>query len=162
MSLNMGGDDITEFLYVLLERIDFPYRDINLSKWHDWNVMEDLKARLCTLAEVETQQIYSQAKLLTRIYSPSGRCGTQSVRFCGSPTRQTYPKVWATSLRRNHSGTHGQYIRVSLIGNLCRLRIFSASSSLELSNSIENELVYIQPATRMSWRKSWNTPLIML
>jgi actin-related protein 8 len=52
MSLNMGGDDITEFLYVLLERISFPYRDINLARWHDWLVMEDLKSRLCTLAEV--------------------------------------------------------------------------------------------------------------
>ncbi|KIK95252.1 hypothetical protein PAXRUDRAFT_827189 [Paxillus rubicundulus Ve08.2h10] len=51
MSLNMGGDDITEFLYVLLERISFPYRDINLARWHDWLVMEDLKSRLCTLAE---------------------------------------------------------------------------------------------------------------
>lgn len=52
MCLSMGGDDITEFLYVLLERINFPYRDINLARWYDWNVMEDLKARLCTLAEV--------------------------------------------------------------------------------------------------------------
>ncbi|KAF9240697.1 hypothetical protein BU15DRAFT_87583 [Melanogaster broomeanus] len=51
MSLNMGGDDITEFLYVLLERISFPYREINLARWHDWLVMEDLKSRLCTLAE---------------------------------------------------------------------------------------------------------------
>ncbi|KAH7927316.1 actin-like ATPase domain-containing protein [Leucogyrophana mollusca] len=51
MSLNMGGDDITEFLFVLLDRISFPYRDINLARWYDWNVMEDLKARLCTLAE---------------------------------------------------------------------------------------------------------------
>lgn len=48
----MGGNDITEFLYVLLERIKFPYRDINLAQWYDWAVMEDLKARLCTLAEV--------------------------------------------------------------------------------------------------------------
>src|ERR1700733_3672467 len=52
MCLSMGGDDITEFLYVLLERISFPYRDINLARWYDWNVMEDLKTRLCTLAEV--------------------------------------------------------------------------------------------------------------
>ena len=52
MSLNMGGDDITEFLSVLLDRICFPYRDLNLARWYDWNVMEDLKARLCTLAEV--------------------------------------------------------------------------------------------------------------
>lgn len=52
MSLNIGGDDITEFLYVLLQRIHFPYRDLDLTRSYDWNVMEDLKARLCTLAEV--------------------------------------------------------------------------------------------------------------
>ena len=52
MSLNMGGDDITEFLYVMLEKINFPYRDINLARSYDWSVLEDLKARLCTLAEV--------------------------------------------------------------------------------------------------------------
>ncbi|KAJ7116062.1 hypothetical protein C8R44DRAFT_794050 [Mycena epipterygia] len=51
LNLNMGGDDITEFLYVLLDRIHFPYRDINLARSYDWSVMEDLKARLCTLAE---------------------------------------------------------------------------------------------------------------
>ena len=48
----MGGDDITEFLYVLLQKINFPYRDLDLARSYDWNVMEDLKARLCTLAEV--------------------------------------------------------------------------------------------------------------
>ena len=48
----MGGDYITEFLFVLLERIGFPYRDIDLARPHDWNVMEDLKSRLCTLTEV--------------------------------------------------------------------------------------------------------------
>lgn len=52
MVLSMGGNDITEFLYVLFEKIGFPYRDINLARSYDWNVMEDLKARLCTLAEV--------------------------------------------------------------------------------------------------------------
>ncbi|KAJ7890459.1 hypothetical protein B0H14DRAFT_2336137 [Mycena olivaceomarginata] len=51
LNLSMGGDDITEFLYVLLERIHFPYRDINLARSYDWSVMEDLKARLSTLAE---------------------------------------------------------------------------------------------------------------
>ncbi|OJT07591.1 Actin-like protein ARP8 [Trametes pubescens] len=51
MVLSMGGNDITEFLYVLLEKIGFPYRDIDLARSYDWNVMEDLKARLCTLAE---------------------------------------------------------------------------------------------------------------
>jgi actin-related protein 8 len=52
MFLNMGGDDITEFLYVLLQKINFPYRDMDLARSYDWNVMEDIKARLCTLAEV--------------------------------------------------------------------------------------------------------------
>ncbi|KAG6886231.1 hypothetical protein C0993_010793 [Termitomyces sp. T159_Od127] len=51
MSLNIGGDDITEFLYVLLKRINFPYRDLDLNYAYDWKVMEDLKSRLCTLSE---------------------------------------------------------------------------------------------------------------
>ena len=55
MYLNMGGDYITEFLYVLLERISFPYRDINPARSYDWAVMEDLKTRLCTLAEVDVE-----------------------------------------------------------------------------------------------------------
>ncbi|PPQ63810.1 hypothetical protein CVT24_009805 [Panaeolus cyanescens] len=51
MTLNMGGEDVTEFLYVLLERIKFPYREIDLNKFYDWAMLEDLKARICTLAE---------------------------------------------------------------------------------------------------------------
>lgn len=53
----MGGNDITEFLYVLLQKINFPYRDMNLARSYDWNVMEDLKARLCTLAEVSNRAL---------------------------------------------------------------------------------------------------------
>ena len=58
MTLSMGGDDITEFLYVLLERIKFPYRDIDLNKFYDWQVMEDLKSRLCTLADVRKLKLF--------------------------------------------------------------------------------------------------------
>jgi actin-related protein 8 len=50
--LNVGGNDITEFLYVLFERIGFPYRDLDLARSYDWNVMEDLKSRITTLDEV--------------------------------------------------------------------------------------------------------------
>ncbi|KAF8637628.1 hypothetical protein AX17_002697 [Amanita inopinata Kibby_2008] len=53
IALNIGGDDVTEFLYVLLQRIGFPYRDINLAQSYDWKIMEDLKARLCTLTETD-------------------------------------------------------------------------------------------------------------
>lgn len=48
----MGGDDISEFLYVLLQKVNFPYRELDLARAYDWSVIEDLKARLCTLAEV--------------------------------------------------------------------------------------------------------------
>jgi actin-related protein 8 len=54
----MGGDYITEFLYVLLDRICFPYRDIDLARSYDWSVMEDLKSRLCTLTEVRLEALY--------------------------------------------------------------------------------------------------------
>lgn len=50
--MNVGGDDITEFLYVLLDKISFPYREINLARSYDWVVMEDIKGRICTLSEV--------------------------------------------------------------------------------------------------------------
>lgn len=51
MTLNMGGDAITEFLYVLLQKINFPHREMDLVRSYYWNVAEDLKHRLCTLAE---------------------------------------------------------------------------------------------------------------
>ncbi|KAJ3522623.1 hypothetical protein NM688_g8848 [Phlebia brevispora] len=51
ISLNMGGDDISEFLYILLQKINFPYRELDLARSYDWKVIEDLKAKICTLAE---------------------------------------------------------------------------------------------------------------
>ncbi|THH11839.1 hypothetical protein EW145_g366 [Phellinidium pouzarii] len=51
MSLSLGGDDVTEFLAVLLDRISFPYKEMDLTRLHDWAVMEDIKCRICTLNE---------------------------------------------------------------------------------------------------------------
>lgn len=65
MILNVGGDDVTEFLYVLLERTGFPYRDINLARSYDWHIMEDLKTRICTLAEVRRNYFVVRADPLT-------------------------------------------------------------------------------------------------
>ncbi|KAL0577906.1 phosphatidylinositol kinase-related protein kinase tor1, partial [Marasmius crinis-equi] len=45
MTLNFGGDDITELFYVLLERIGFPYREANLVRSYDWNVIDTLKCK---------------------------------------------------------------------------------------------------------------------
>jgi len=52
MRLGVGGDDITEFLSVLLKRIYLPYKEMDLIRSYDWNIMEDLKAKMCTLTEV--------------------------------------------------------------------------------------------------------------
>lgn len=95
MSLNVGGDDITEFLYVLLDRIHFSYRDCDLSRSYDWNVMEDLKIRLCTLQEVgifPNQYIYQSSEKV-------GGCSSQSVRLRCPTTRYACQKVWSTGLR---------------------------------------------------------------
>jgi actin-related protein len=77
MSLSMGGDDITEFLYVLLRRIKFPYRDMDLNRSYDWNVMEDLKSRLCTLADVCVSDLFRRLCLNAVL----GRCCFESLRF---------------------------------------------------------------------------------
>jgi actin-related protein 8 len=50
--LGVGGDDITELLYVLLKKIRLPYREMDLVRSYDWNIMEELKTKICTLTEV--------------------------------------------------------------------------------------------------------------
>lgn len=96
MSLNIGGNDITEFLYVLLERINFPYRDINLARWHDWLVMEDLKSRLCTLAEV-CALVDLAVHLIKRV--TAGRRGLEFVRFCRATIWSSHREIWSACLR---------------------------------------------------------------
>lgn len=55
LTLSVGGDDITEFLYVLLDRIGFPYKEFDLARSYDWAVMEDIKAEICTLSEADVE-----------------------------------------------------------------------------------------------------------
>ena len=53
ITLSIAGDEITEFLYRLLQRIQIPYAaELDLARSYHWQVLEDLKARLCTLNEV--------------------------------------------------------------------------------------------------------------
>ena len=52
MVLDFGGDDVTSFLFTLLSRINFPYKEADLAKWYDWIVLEDLKERIVVLSEV--------------------------------------------------------------------------------------------------------------
>lgn len=52
LALDYGGDDVSELYLRLLERINLPYRSANLSRTYDWTMMEDLKFRSASLAEV--------------------------------------------------------------------------------------------------------------
>ncbi|OCF41209.1 hypothetical protein I317_04955 [Kwoniella heveanensis CBS 569] len=51
MRLNYGGDDITAALVTILQRSNFPYRDLDLAKSQDWLMMDNLKNKICTLEE---------------------------------------------------------------------------------------------------------------
>lgn len=52
MVLDFAGNDVTEFLHTLLVRTNFPYREANLARWADYNLMEELKERMVVLSEV--------------------------------------------------------------------------------------------------------------
>ncbi|KAK8869874.1 hypothetical protein IAR55_000442 [Kwoniella newhampshirensis] len=49
--LNYGGDDITSALVTLLQRSNFPYRELDLTKSQEWLMMDNLKNKICTLEE---------------------------------------------------------------------------------------------------------------
>ncbi|WWC90112.1 uncharacterized protein L201_005045 [Kwoniella dendrophila CBS 6074] len=51
IKLNYGGDDITSALVTLLQRSNFPYRELDLAKSQEWIMMDDLKNKICTLEE---------------------------------------------------------------------------------------------------------------
>lgn len=54
MVLDYGGDDVSELYLRLLQRIDFPYREANLGRLHDWTMMEEIKQKSASLAEVSS------------------------------------------------------------------------------------------------------------
>lgn len=62
MILDFAGDDITSFLHTLLQRLNFPYKEADLSKWYDWIVLEDLKERSVVLSEVRSSILSSTCR----------------------------------------------------------------------------------------------------
>ncbi|KAK4046820.1 actin-like protein arp8 [Microbotryomycetes sp. JL201] len=51
MALDFGGDDITRFLLALLVRTNFPYKEADLTRWHDFRTLELLKEQIIVLGE---------------------------------------------------------------------------------------------------------------
>lgn len=64
MCLDYGGDEISELYLRMLERINFPYQGANLGRTYDWTMMEDLKQKSTSLAEVGSSFAYCRTASL--------------------------------------------------------------------------------------------------
>ncbi|CAE6451755.1 unnamed protein product [Rhizoctonia solani] len=53
ITLDLGGDDVTEYLYYLLKGINFPHKNCQLSNTADWNILTRLKKQMCSLSETD-------------------------------------------------------------------------------------------------------------
>ncbi|KAJ2495173.1 actin-like protein arp8, partial [Coemansia sp. RSA 2052] len=49
VSVMYGGDDITRFLHSLFMRSSFPYHEASLSRKYDWNMLNELREKYCTM-----------------------------------------------------------------------------------------------------------------
>jgi hypothetical protein len=80
MVLDFGGNDITQFLHTLLMRTNFPYREADLSRWHDFTVLEELKERMVVLSEVRRCSLTERARVsLMVVVTHAGGCRAQSL-----------------------------------------------------------------------------------
>lgn len=52
ITLKSGGDEVTRLLHWMLKSIHFPYRDCDIRRHTDWDVVNTLKERICHLQEV--------------------------------------------------------------------------------------------------------------
>ncbi|CAE6403838.1 unnamed protein product [Rhizoctonia solani] len=53
ITLDLGGDDITEYLYYLLKEINFPHKSCQLTDSTDWTILTRLKKQICSLSETD-------------------------------------------------------------------------------------------------------------
>lgn len=53
VSLKYGGQDVTEIFMKMMLYDHFPYADINLRRRYDFTLAEELKQKLCTMAEAD-------------------------------------------------------------------------------------------------------------
>lgn len=82
-----GGDDITEFLAQLLLRASFPYKELNLNRAYEWDMLNELKEKICVLSEVSLSLAFWQR--LTRMQADVGlNLYNFDVRRPGKPTHK--------------------------------------------------------------------------
>jgi hypothetical protein len=107
IQLLVGGNDVTEFLYVLLRRVGFPYKDADLSRTYDWAMLEQLKRSMCSLSEVR----YTISYLYVCLWGVDGR-GSQCLLLRRSSARPTTAEISTQGIRREHPRPDG-HVRAS-------------------------------------------------
>ena len=104
MVLDFGGDDITKFLHALLSRNNFPYKEADMTRWHDFTVLDELKERIVVLGEVRaTPYLYASSLNVPSTDSVHGLAvggrRTQPVRLLRARARQADAEVRDEMLR---------------------------------------------------------------
>ncbi|OMJ29450.1 Actin-related protein 8 [Smittium culicis] len=108
-----GGDEITYFLSDLLNRDFFPYKEIQLNRIYDWNLINNLKERYVTLnlSDVNTRvyDFYVRVpKKPTRKYMFKVYDETYLAPFClfypELISAYSKPPKWNTNMLFYHSG----------------------------------------------------------
>ncbi|KAG5440584.1 hypothetical protein PCK2_000409 [Pneumocystis canis] len=74
IQLPYGGDDVTRFFIQLLQRSQFPYKEIDLKRVYDWQLAENLKIQHCTANE-------SNATVQLLHFFKNSMTGTQRYQF---------------------------------------------------------------------------------
>ena len=63
--LPYGGDELTRLLATILKHHSFPYEECDLSRQLDWDLMDELKMRMCTLDEHDLASVVHEAYVRT-------------------------------------------------------------------------------------------------
>lgn len=88
--LHFGRDDVTTFYTDLLRRVSFPYHELDLNRRLDWQMMDELTTRTCTLLDVSC----SRAKYTWHVADTS-----------------VYRILWRSTCGKSRSGGKGRLRR---------------------------------------------------
>ncbi|KAI8069378.1 hypothetical protein BC940DRAFT_297583 [Gongronella butleri] len=91
--IHVGGDDITRVFASFLRENQFPYRDMDLARFYDWSLAEDLKERWCTMNESEISiQVYDFFVRAPEQHTLKYQCKVYDEAFL-SPLCLVYPTI---------------------------------------------------------------------
>jgi hypothetical protein len=97
--LNYGTDDVTEFYAELLKRISLPYKELDISRRTDREMMDDLRIRTCIMLDVsELALTLCEAKLI-EVCTVSAICGQQRLEIQRQEPQTALDRVRVSNVR---------------------------------------------------------------